>query len=148
MAKQQSNTQVGIFVLNNSAEYPWTVYVYVPNPKGGNKIKQKLKVRFKHLDKVERNAILETFKERLKAAQKAGDNPQSEDDVDSVKELMSFQRDLLMQALTWFECIDPEGKPVDPSDDNKADLLNNLWAEDAIMHGYAQSLRGRSDEGN
>ncbi len=111
----KANQQVGIFVVNNQAEYPWTCYAFTPNPNGGKKIKSKLKVRFKHIPKSERLELLDEFKEKLAAAQKVGENPQSDDDADTLHKLVSFQRMLLDRALTWFEAVDTSGTRSTPT---------------------------------
>lgn len=142
------NEKVGIFVLNNQAEYPWTCYAFVPNPNGGKKIKQKLKVRFRHMSKPERLEMLEEFKQKQRDALKAGENPQDEEGADALRDVVSFQRVMLERALTWFECVDRDGNAVEPTDEGKELLLDNEWASDAIMYGLQQSWIGRNDEGN
>ena len=146
--KAKPNQQVGIFVLNNSLEYPWTCYPFVPNPSGGKKIKQKLKVRFCHISKAERMELLDEFKQKQREALKAGENPQDEEGADALRAVISFQRLLLERVLTWFECLDKDGNPVEPTDEGKTLLLDNEWASDAIWYGLQQSWVGRNDEGN
>lgn len=154
MAKQQNQT-VGAFVINNEAEYPWTVYVYVPNPKGGGKLKTKFRVLFAHMTPEERMGLLEEFRDYLKkkAMAESGDFPQdgeaAEAAIDLKREVTSFEDMLLRRVVRGFDGImTPDRSEFPFNDENRDKLISNSWARDAMVHAYSQSLVGRSDQGN
>lgn len=149
MSKPSRNNQtVGAFVLNNEALYPWTIYVHVPGARGG-KEKLKFKAEFRHLSSERRLQVLENFKNNLKARTAVNDAPQSEDAVDTLKDVASFEDMILDEALQGFSgIVDAQGDALPYNEETKKQLISNSWARDALLFGYQQSLVGRSDLGN
>ena len=149
MSNQSRNVQVGAFVLNNDATYPWTVNVHTPSPKGG-KLKTKFKAEFKHVTPERRLEILEEFREQLrKREQVAEDGAAGDDDVQQIKDVMSFERMLLQEVLIGFSGIKtPDGSDLANTPENIGLVLSNSWARDALLQAYNVSLQGRSAEGN
>lgn len=150
MSKQSAaKQQVGAFVLNNDATYSWTVYVFIPKANGGGKTKTKFKVEFRHVSRERKTEILEEFRAQLKRRELLTESPQSDDDIDAVKEIASFQQLLLEEAVVSFSgVVDQAGQEVPCTEATKKQLLSNAWASDAIMAAYTTSLQGRSDQGN
>lgn len=148
-SSKQQNQAVGAFVLNNEAEYPWTVFVHVPKASGGGKAKTKFKAVFRHVSQERRMQLLEELRTRLVEQRQLQTNPQDEDATDAVRDVISFQRSVLDEALVSFSgIVDAAGDEVPCTEDTKAALLENAWAQDALMAAYTTSLQGRSDEGN
>ena len=148
----KSTTAVGDFVLNNEAEYDWTVYPHVPGDKGK---RQKLRIgaRFKHVTAERRIEIMEEFREKLKqrAQSKTADgiDINDEDDIDVVKSALSFEGLLLEEVLISFKHVrDKDGNEVESTQETKAQLISNSWARSALSAGYMQSLQSRDDSGN
>ncbi len=142
------NATVGAFVINNEATYPWVVYVYVPNEKGGSKLKVKFKATFKHLSSDRRVEILEEFRQQLES-RKDQNSPQDDDQVDNAKSAVNFEALMLKEVVVGFSGIKtPSGEDFVFSEENLDTLLNNAWARDAMTHAFLNSLKGRSDEGN
>jgi hypothetical protein len=143
-----SNPTVGAFVINNDATYPWTVFVYVPNDKGGKKIKTKFKATFKHLSSERRTVILDEFRESLKPSD-VDSSQQDEEKTSDAEKALSFEQMMLKEVVKGFSGIkNPDGTEFEFNDDNLTVLLHNAWARDALMGAFLTSLKGRSDEGN
>lgn len=151
-SKTTTNTKVGDFVLNNDAEYDWTVYPNVPGAKGKRE-KLRIGARFKHVTAERRVSIMEEYRDRLKTrAKPKGDDGidlNDDDEVDAVKELLSFEGLLLEEVLVDFKHVrDTDGNEVACTSETKAQLISNSWARSALIHGYMQSLQSRDDTGN
>lgn len=148
-----ATTKVGDFVLNNEAEYDWTVYPHVPGAKGKRE-KLRIGARFKHVTAERRIQILEEFREHYKQRSKAksgesGVDVNDDEDVDAVKSVMSFEGAMLDEVLVDFKHVrDTDGNEVACTPETKAMLLQNSWARSALFTGYMQSLQSRDDSGN
>lgn len=153
MSKQRSaNTSVGDFVLNNDAEYDWTVYPYVPGEKG-KRTKLRIGARFKHVTAERRVEILEQYRENMKLRAKgptdSGEDVNEAEDLEVVKAALSFEGLLLDEVLINFKHVrDKDGNEVACTPDTKAMLISNAWARNALATGYMASLSSRDDAGN
>lgn len=153
MAKTRTSQQpVGIFILDNDAVFPWNIYVHVPNPnKPGEKQKFKLPVEFKHVTPERRQEILETWRDHELERARIGTEEaiRDTDDVETLREIVSFERAMLNEAVHRFpNVLGPDGKQLPDTDETKQAVLSNAWAISAALPAYRQFLSGLSAEGN
>lgn len=144
MSRKQT---VGVFVLDNDLTYPWWIYVYSPDGKGGT-AKTKFKAEFRHLSPDRRQQIMEHYQDQLAEQRDAED---SDDLVKTSSQLKSFQHALLHEVtLNVSNLRDAEGQDLTfDSDDPKFEqLLDNSWARSALFDGYMRSLQSRAPEKN
>lgn len=151
-AKPTTTAQIGDFVLNNDAEYDWTVYPLVPGARG-KRDKLRIGARFKHVPATRRIEILDEFRENMKRrAKPAGDSGEDINEVDELsvaKDVLSFEGLLLDEVLIDFKHVrDANGNAVPCTPETKQMLLENSWARSALFNGYMQSLQSRDDTGN
>lgn len=147
---KSSNQQVGAFLLNNDATYPWNVHVYTPSPTGGAKVKSKFKAEFKHVSPERRLEILQEFREQVRKREELqARGVQNDDDVEVLSNVLTFESMLLDEVLISFSgIVDKDRNELPCSADTKAALIANSWARDATLYAYNLSLQGRSAEGN
>ncbi len=150
MAKKPQQQPVGIFILDNEAVFPWTIPVHVPNPaKPGEKLKYKLPVEFKHISPERRQEILEEWRDRELARASVGDVPRDTDDVETLAEVISFERAMLNEAVVRFPgVLGKDKQPLPDNDETKQAVLSNAWAVSAALPAYRNFLNGHSAEGN
>ena len=151
--KPSRNVTVGDFVLNNDAVFPWTVYVHVPNAAGTGKTKAKFGVEFRHVTPERRLELLQDFREQAeerKRLENIPDGEKTDDDVDAIRQVLSFERMLLEETVAGFTkgIRDPQGNDVSTDESTKAQMFSNSWARDALLYTYQVALQGRSAEGN
>lgn len=150
MTIKPRNQQVGAFDLNNDETYPWTVYVFKPSPTGGAKVKTKFKAEFKHVSSERRLEILQEFRDQARKREELQvRGVQSDEDVEALSNVLTFESMLLGEVLVGFSgIVDKDRNDLPCNDDTKAMLISNSWARDATLYAYNVSLQGRSAEGN
>lgn len=152
--KPSRNVTVGDFDLNNDAVFPWTVYVHVPNAQGTGKMKVKFTVEFKHVTPERRLELLQEFRaqaEERKRLENIPDGEKSEDDIELIGQVLSFERMLLEETVVRFlkGVRDPKTKEdISTHEETKGKMFSNAWARDALLNDYQRALQGRSAEGN
>lgn len=150
MAKKPQPQTVGIFFVDNDAVFPWTIPVFMPDPKKpGEKLRYKLPVEFRHVSPERRLEILADWRERELERMRIGDTPADDDEVQVLKDIVSFERCLLNEAVVRFPGVLDKNKEVLPdTDETKQLVLSNAWAVSAALPSYKQFLIGHSAEGN
>lgn len=150
MAKKPQQQTVGIFVLDNDAVFPWTISVYMPNPnKPGEKQRYKLPVEFRHISPERRIEILEEWRDHELERASIGDSPKNDEEVQVLKDVQSFERAMLSEAVVRFPgVLDKDKQPLPDTEETKQAVLSNAWAISAALPAYRQFLDGHSAQGN
>lgn len=151
--KPARNISIGDFILNNEAVFAWTVYVYVPNSAGTGKTKLKFGVDFMHVTPERRLELLQEFRDKAEERKRLEDIPdgeKSQEDIEAIRQVLSFERMLLEETVVRFTkgIRDPQGTDVSAAEETRAKMFSNSWARDALLHAYQLALQGRSAEGN
>jgi hypothetical protein len=153
----KTNTKVEDFVLNNEAEFDWVCYPHVPGD-GGHRTKMRIGARFKHVSDERRIEVMEQFRENVKARVKLAEKAEKgeeggaeveDDDIQTVKQIVSFEAMLLEEVLVSFKYVkDPKGNAVLCTPETKTQLISNSWARKCLLRGYQQAMDSRDDAGN
>lgn len=152
-SKPARNISIGDFILNNEAVFAWTVYVYVPNKAGTGKTKLKFGVEFMHVTPERRLELLQEFRDKAEERKRLEDIPdveKSQEDIEAIRQVLSFERMLLEETVVRFTngIRDKQDKDVSADEDTRAKMFSNSWARDALLYSYQKALEGRSAEGN
>ena len=151
--KPARNISIGDFILNNEAVFPWTVYVFYPNPSGTGKDKLKFGVEFKHVTPERRLELLQEFRDKAEERRRLEEIPdgeKSQEEIDAIREVLSFERMLLGETVVSFTkgVRNTQGKDISADEGTRQGMFSNSWARDALLHAYQKALEGRSAEGN
>lgn len=151
--KPTRNVAIGDFILNNEARFAWTVYVFVPNAAGTGKTKLKFGVEFIHVTPERRLELLQNFRDKAeerKRLEEIPDAEKSDQDVEAIRQVLSFELMLLEETVASFTkgIRDTQGKDISAEEGTREKMFANAWARDALLYSYQQALQGRSAEGN